>query len=91
VSKTRKIAAILVSDAVGYSRLAGADEKRILARLRTLRSDLVDLTISVHHGRVGRAQSRVRSFLGRKGLVVARADSRGRGNRRDLVPVGEDA
>jgi TolB-like protein/class 3 adenylate cyclase len=52
VSETRKLAAILVSDVVGYSRLAGADEDRILARLRTLRSDLIDPTIAVHHGRV---------------------------------------
>jgi TolB-like protein/class 3 adenylate cyclase len=52
VSETRKLAAILVSDIVGYSRLAGADEDRILARLRTLRSDLIDPTIAVHHGRI---------------------------------------
>jgi adenylate cyclase len=52
LSETRKIAAILVSDVVGYSRLAGADEDRILARLRTLRSDLIDPLISVHHGRI---------------------------------------
>ena len=52
MSETRKPAAILVSDVVGYSRLAGADEDRILARLRTLRSDLIDPTIAVHHGRV---------------------------------------
>ena len=52
MSETRKIAAILVSDVVGYSRLAGADEDRILARLRTLRSDLIDPLISVHHGRI---------------------------------------
>src|SRR6202521_2903477 len=37
---------------VGYSRLTGADEDRILARLRALRSDLIDPTIAVHHGRV---------------------------------------
>ena len=37
---------------VGYSRLARADEDRTLARLRTLRSDLIDPTIAVHHGRV---------------------------------------
>ncbi|RUM10172.1 adenylate/guanylate cyclase domain-containing protein [Rhizobium fabae] len=48
----RKLAAILVADVVGYSRLAGADEDRILARLRTLRSDLIDPTIAVHNGRV---------------------------------------
>src|ERR1700758_4747401 len=52
MSETRKLAAILVSDVVGYSRLASSDEDRILARLRTLRSDLVDPTIAVHHGRI---------------------------------------
>ena len=52
VAGIRKLAAILASDVVGYSRLAGADEDRTLARLRTLRSDLIDPTISVHHGRV---------------------------------------
>ena len=52
MSETRKIAAILVADVVGYSRLAAADEDRILARLRALRSDLIDPTIAVHKGRV---------------------------------------
>src|SRR6476620_7338416 len=52
MSETRKIAAILVADIVGYSRLAGADEDRILARLRALRSDLIDPTIALHHGRI---------------------------------------
>ncbi len=47
----RKLAAILAADVVGYSRLPG-DEERILARLRALRSDLIDPTIAVHHGRV---------------------------------------
>src|SRR5437868_13351175 len=52
MSETRKIAAILVSDVVGYSRLIGADEDRTLARLRALRSDMIDPTIAVHHGRL---------------------------------------
>ena len=52
MTELRKLAAILVTDIVGYSRLAGADEDRILARLRTLRSDLIEPTISVHRGRV---------------------------------------
>ncbi len=41
MSETRKIAAILVADVVGYSRsrLAGAEEDRTLSRLRGLRSD----------------------------------------------------
>jgi adenylate cyclase len=52
VSETRKIAAILVADVVGYSRLAGADEDRTLSRLRGLRSDLIDPAIDAHHGRI---------------------------------------
>src|SRR5271166_2596093 len=52
MTQTRKLAAILAADVVGYSRLAGADEERTLARLRALRSDRIDPTIAVHHGRV---------------------------------------
>jgi class 3 adenylate cyclase len=52
LNETRKLAAILCSDVVGYSRLVGADEDRILARLRALRSDLIDPKISVRNGRV---------------------------------------
>src|SRR6516162_4326845 len=52
MSETRKIAAILVADVVGYSRLAGADEEGTLARLRSLRSDLIDPSIAAHRGRV---------------------------------------
>src|SRR5215472_16393461 len=52
MAETRKLAAILAADVVGFSRLAGVDEDRTLARLRSLRSDLVDPTIAVHNGRV---------------------------------------
>jgi adenylate cyclase len=52
MSENRKIAAILAADVVGFSRLAAADEDRALARLRALRSDLIDPTIAVHKGRV---------------------------------------
>jgi adenylate cyclase len=50
--ETRKLAAILVSDVVGYSRLTGADEGRTLSRLRGLRSDLIDPAIDAHRGRI---------------------------------------
>ena len=50
--ETRKLAAILAADVVGFSRLASTDEDRTLARLRALRSDLIDPTIALHHGRV---------------------------------------
>ena len=52
MAEIRKLAAILAADVVGFSRLAATDEERTLARLRALRSDLIDPTIAVHHGRV---------------------------------------
>jgi len=52
MSETRKLAATLVADVVGYSRLAGADEDRTLALLRGLRGDLIDPAIAANHGRI---------------------------------------
>jgi adenylate cyclase len=52
MSETRKIAVILVADVVGYSRLASADEEGTLARLRTLRGDLIDPAVAAHRGRI---------------------------------------
>src|SRR5256884_9488412 len=52
MAEQRKLAAILAADVVGYSRLAGADEDRTLARLRALRSDLIDPTVALHNGRI---------------------------------------
>ena len=52
MAETRKIAAILVADVVGYSRLAGADEEGTPARSRALRSDLIDPAIAAHRGRI---------------------------------------
>jgi adenylate cyclase len=50
--ETRKLAAILAVDVVGFSRLTGFDEERTLARLRALRGDVIDPAIAVHKGRV---------------------------------------
>ncbi len=52
MGETRKLAAILVTDVVGFSRLASTDEQRTLARLRALRGDLVDPAVAAHHGRI---------------------------------------
>ena len=52
MSETRKIAAILAADVVGFSRMASADEDRTLARLRALRADLIDPTIAGQNGHV---------------------------------------
>ena len=52
MTEKRKLAAILAADVVGFSRLTCADEDGTLARLRALRSDLIDPTIAVHNGPV---------------------------------------
>ena len=52
MSGTRKIAAILVADVVGYGRLASTDEERTLARLRALLGDLIEPAVAAHHGRI---------------------------------------
>src|ERR1700733_5784677 len=52
MAETRKIAAILAADVVGFSRMASADEDRTLARLRALRADLIDPTIAGQNGHV---------------------------------------
>jgi adenylate cyclase len=61
MTETRKLAAILVADIVGYSRLASADEERTLARVRGLRSDLIDPAIAAHHGRIVKRTATVQS------------------------------
>jgi len=48
----RRLAAILVADVVGYSRLIGADEAGTLAALRGLRKDVVEPALKRHHGRI---------------------------------------
>ena len=49
---TRRLAAILAADVVGYSRLMGADEEGTLNRLKAHRRELVDPKIREHHGRI---------------------------------------
>jgi adenylate cyclase len=48
----RRLAAILVADVVGYSRLVGADEQGTLARLRALRREAIEPNIAKHAGRL---------------------------------------
>jgi len=48
----RRLAAILAADVVGYSRLTGADEEGTLARLKALRTDVLDPTLAAHGGRL---------------------------------------
>jgi adenylate cyclase len=48
----RRLAAILSTDVVGYSRLMGLDEAGTLSRLNALRRELIDPTIAAHAGRL---------------------------------------
>jgi adenylate cyclase len=52
MSQSRRLAAILAADVVGYSRLMGVDEEGTLERLKALRSELIDPNIAKHHGRI---------------------------------------
>ena len=52
MAETRKLAAILAADVAGYSRLVGADEDGTVARLRALRSELIDPAIASNRGRI---------------------------------------
>ena len=48
----RRLAAILAADVAGYSRLMGADEEGVLARLKAARKSLVEPTVAAHRGRI---------------------------------------
>src|SRR2546429_803799 len=52
MASTRRLAAILAADVVGYSRLMGADEEGTLERLNAHRRLLIDPKITEHHGRI---------------------------------------
>ena len=51
----RRLAAIMVADVVGYSRLIRADEEGTLTAFQALRSELIDPKISAHKGRIVKA------------------------------------
>jgi class 3 adenylate cyclase len=52
MATTRRLAAILAADVVGYSRLMGADEEGTHERVKAHLVELVDPTIREHHGRI---------------------------------------
>jgi TolB-like protein/tetratricopeptide (TPR) repeat protein len=55
MTEQRRLAAILVADVVGYSRLVGRDEAGTLARLAALRREVIEPTIARHAGRLFKA------------------------------------
>src|SRR5262252_8407585 len=52
MASTRRLAAILVADVVGYSRLMGADEEGTHERLKAHFRERVDPKIEEHRGRI---------------------------------------
>ena len=48
----RRLAAILATDVVGYSRLMEADEAGTLSALKSHRKNLIDPEVAGHHGRI---------------------------------------
>lgn len=52
MTEHRKLAAILVADIVGFSRLVGINEERTLSDVREINLGIVDPNISLHNGRL---------------------------------------
>ena len=48
----RRLAAILAADVVGFSSLMGQDEEGTLARIKSLRREVIEPKVKEHHGRV---------------------------------------
>ena len=79
----RRLAAILVADVVGYSKLVGRDEAGTLAQLRALQTEVIEPAIGKHAGRLFKAVGD--GFLvGANGGQSARA---GRARQRDHRPT----
>src|SRR3954452_4525024 len=52
MTPTRRLAAILAVDVVGYSRLVGANEQGALTALAQLRAHIIEPSIGKHAGRL---------------------------------------
>jgi adenylate cyclase len=52
MTNQRRLAAILVADVVGYSKLMGSDEAGTLAQLQALRTEVIEPQIAKHAGRL---------------------------------------
>jgi adenylate cyclase len=55
MTEQRRLAAILVADVVGYSKLVGNDEAGTLAQLQSLRIDVIEPQLATHAGRLFKA------------------------------------
>jgi len=55
MTEQRRLAAILVADVVGYSKLIGSNEAGTLAQLQALRTEVIEPQIAKHAGRLFKA------------------------------------
>jgi TolB-like protein len=55
MTEQRRLAAILVADVVGYSKLIGSDEAGTLAQLHALRGEIIEPQLAKHAGRLFKA------------------------------------
>jgi len=66
---TRRLAAILAADVVRFSRLMSQDEEGTLARIKSLRREVVEPKVKEHHGRVFKTMEQAEDLIKRaKGL-----------------------
>ena len=92
ISAVRRLAAILVADVAGYSRLMGRNEEGTLERLMAHRRALVDPKIAEHHGRIVKTTGdgllvEFPSVV--DGVRCAVEMQRGMAERNSGVPIGE--
>ena len=59
---TRRLAAILAADVVGFSTLMGQDEEGTLARIKRLRREIIEPAVAAHHGRIFKTTGDVRCW-----------------------------
>ena len=52
MTEQRRLAAILVADVVGYSKLIGSDEAGTLAQLQALRTEVIEPQLAKYAGRL---------------------------------------
>lgn len=70
---TRKLAAILAADVVGYSRMMAANERETIRAVRELRSDLIEPGLAQYGGRLVKAMGD--GFLMEFGSAVAAVEA----------------